>query len=535
MCWCVCDYWQEGSLTFQRRVTGFAEKHFTSPHRAVASGFSASPSSSQLQMFHTCISWHNLSRLPLLLTSSISEIEVIPQPLGSPLLPSFTWGRLFIRRFCELGFGFWRGAALYDPWRPSFTSRHCDPLFWPFQLFLFFDVFHFCFIFVFEPSLFLTSGFSSSVFLFCHHLLLFDRFSLYVMNFFLLGLFFFMSFFLFPVVYLLVFPSWNHFSFFLKNLFVSCLFLSLPFSLCFDLSTKYLVSFAQFFLFPFFLFSLFSCQKKKMGDGLMQRMSRGRDQWQLIVHRLHSLNNVTARGSDQESFQSPNAIFHAYEKSGSPGNKKFVFFHILFEKKNYPNEWKKNHVSNCFEKKRFQTRHSFSKRMDNKNKRITMTIQNLVCFLWSSDLLCDTDSPWVIRQWMLSIIYICSLSPFLLSLCLPSFLNTWRQVTSKIGQLEAVKPRDGTFTKIFEDMRIAKKITCFSHRKINKYPVNSRQVRKNTIDCNILSCEVRLCNRKCVREKTGKQQSFLHRHPWKSDSKRWICLAQVHRCWHLQP
>ena len=78
---------------------------------------------------------------------------------------------------------------------------------------------------------------------------------------------------------------------------------------------------------------------------------------------------------------------------------------------------------------------------------------------------------------MLSIIYICSLSPFLLSLRLPSFLNTWRQVTRKIGQLEAVKPRDGTFTKIFEDMRIAMKITCLSHRKINKYPVNSGQVR----------------------------------------------------------
>ena len=45
MCWCDCDYWQEGSLTFQRKVTGFADKHLTSPHRAVASGFSASPSS----------------------------------------------------------------------------------------------------------------------------------------------------------------------------------------------------------------------------------------------------------------------------------------------------------------------------------------------------------------------------------------------------------------------------------------------------------------------------------------------------------
>ena len=78
---------------------------------------------------------------------------------------------------------------------------------------------------------------------------------------------------------------------------------------------------------------------------------------------------------------------------------------------------------------------------------------------------------------MLSIIYICSLSPFYSLYVLPSFFNTWRQVTRKIGQLEAVKPRDGTFTKIFEDMRIAMKITCLSHRKINKYPVNSGQVR----------------------------------------------------------
>ena len=71
----------------------------------------------------------------------------------------------------------------------------------------------------------------------------------------------------------------------------------------------------------------------------------------------------------------------------------------------------------------------------------------------------------------------CLSSPCALSLCLPSFLNTWQQVTRKIGQLEAVKPRDGAFTKIFEDMRIATKITCLSHRKINKYPVNSGQVR----------------------------------------------------------
>ena len=32
-----------------------------------------------------------------------------------------------------------------------------------------------------------------------------------------------------------------------------------------------------------------------------------------------------------------------------------------------------------------------------------------------------------------------SLSPFLISLCLPSFLNTCQKVTGKIGQLEAVR------------------------------------------------------------------------------------------------
>ena len=36
----------------------------------------------------------------------------------------------------------------------------------------------------------------------------------------------------------------------------------------------------------------------------MQRMSRGPDHWHLNVNGLHSVNNVTARGSDQESFQS---------------------------------------------------------------------------------------------------------------------------------------------------------------------------------------------------------------------------------------
>ena len=62
----------------------------------------------------------------------------------------------------------------------------------------------------------------------------------------------------------------------------------------------------------------------------MQRLSRGRNQWHLNVHGLHSVNNVTARDNDQESFQSRNAIFDAYEKSGSPGNKKKVICFQIF-------------------------------------------------------------------------------------------------------------------------------------------------------------------------------------------------------------
>ena len=57
-----------------------------------------------------------------------------------------------------------------------------------------------------------------------------------------------------------------------------------------------------------------------------------------------------------------------------------------------------------------------------------------------------------------------------------------------------------------------------------------------TIDRNILPCEVRLCNLKDVREKTEKNCSLSCIAIRESLSpKRWICLAQVHRCWHLQP
>ena len=99
--------------------------------------------------------------------------------------------------------------------RPSFLTLSAASFFVDFSLLL-----HFCFWTFFVSNLWVFH----SVFLFCRHLLLFDRLSSYVMKFFLLGLFFFMSFSFFPVVYLLVFPSCFHFSFFLKNLLVSCLF-----------------------------------------------------------------------------------------------------------------------------------------------------------------------------------------------------------------------------------------------------------------------------------------------------------------------
>ena len=49
-------------------------------------------------------------------------------------------------------------------------------------------------------------------------------------------------------------------------------------------------------------------------------------------------------------------------------------------------------------------------------------------FLFIEWLMCDTDSPRDTRQWMLIIISLCSLFS-LLSLCFPSFLNSWQQVT----------------------------------------------------------------------------------------------------------
>ena len=148
----------------------------------------------------------------------------------------------------------------------------------------------------------------------------------------------------------------------------------------------------------------------------MQRMSRGRDQGQLIVHRLHSLNNVTARDSDQESFQSRNAIFDAYEKSGSPGNKNFVFF--IFLSKNELSKWVKE--KQCFQlfwkRSVFKQDIPFQKEWTIKQEN-NKDNSKLSAFLVIEWLVCDTDSPWVIRQWMLSIISIClslSLSIFTL-------------------------------------------------------------------------------------------------------------------------
>ena len=69
----------------------------------------------------------------------------------------------------------------------------------------------------------------------------------------------------------------------------------------------------------------------------MQRMSRGRDQWQLTecTWDFNSLNNVTARGSDQESFQSRKAIFDPCKKwEFSLKTKRWFVFPKSFRQKN---------------------------------------------------------------------------------------------------------------------------------------------------------------------------------------------------------
>ena len=63
-------------------------------------------------------------------------------------------------------------------------------------------------------------------------------------------------------------------------------------------------------------------RRKKERDGLMQRMSRGRDQWQLNSHRLDSLNKVATRNNGQESLQ-------ARTRSSTRANIEISFFSVL--------------------------------------------------------------------------------------------------------------------------------------------------------------------------------------------------------------
>ena len=77
LCWYVCDYKQKGDvqatehhLTFWGRVTGFAEKPFTSLHGAVAPGFSASPFGSKLHTKHFSLTLSNNHKNPSQFTSA---------------------------------------------------------------------------------------------------------------------------------------------------------------------------------------------------------------------------------------------------------------------------------------------------------------------------------------------------------------------------------------------------------------------------------------------------------------------------------
>ena len=64
----------------------------------------------------------------------------------------------------------------------------------------------------------------------------------------------------------------------------------------------------------------------------------------------------------------------------------------------------------------------------------------IVCFLWLTDLsVTQTARGTPASEGLSSFPQVLSLSTLVLSLCLPSFLNTWQKVTAKIGQLEAVK------------------------------------------------------------------------------------------------
>ena len=63
----------------------------------------------------------------------------------------------------------------------------------------------------------------------------------------------------------------------------------------------------------------------------------------------------------------------------------------------------------------------------------------IVCFLWLSDLCVTQTACGSSASDCLSSPHVLPHSPFLLSLCLPSFLNTWQKVAAKIGQLEEEK------------------------------------------------------------------------------------------------
>ena len=62
---------------------------------------------------------------------------------------------------------------------------------------------------------------------------------------------------------------------------------------------------------------------KKERGWLMQRTSRGRDQWQVSARRLDSLNYVAKRSNGQESFQSRT-------RSSTRANLEISFLLVLF-------------------------------------------------------------------------------------------------------------------------------------------------------------------------------------------------------------
>ena len=69
--------------------------------------------------------------------------------------------------------------------------------------------------------------------------------------------------------------------------------------------------------------------------------------------------------------------------------------------------------------------------------------------------------------------------------------------------------RDGTFTQLLKDVRIAVKIKFVSHWEINECPVNSGQSAYCTIGCRIFPCKVWLCDFKDMWEKERKRALFL--------------------------